>query len=97
MRELSALAREEHAMYLWKFYADKRDGVRRGCLAAADDVPWLRRRKFRKCSERLLGLTAEDLTPPNTFSAKDQDTREREFQEACVKLGRLFEDLANAA
>lgn len=97
LRDLGSKAREHHAMYLWKFYDDYRDAVRSACLAVEPDVPWIRKRKFRKLMERFLALGDADLNPPNTFSADDKETRKREFQKVCVNLQMLLNDLADLA
>lgn len=96
LRELGARAREHHAMYLWQFYDGCREDVRSACIAAESDVPWGRKRKFRKLVERFLSLEGGDLRPPSTFSANDKETRKREFQQVCVNLEKLLKDLADA-
>ncbi len=97
LRDLGAKAREQHAMYLWKFYDEHRDGIRSACLSVEDDVPWIRKRRFRKLVASFLEMDDSDLRPPSTISAKDKEGHKREFQQVCVALQKLLNDIADAA
>ena len=97
MRDLGTKAREQHAMYLWKFYRDYRDSVRSECIAISDDVPWLHKSKFRRLVDQFVGMDDSDLKPPNTFSSDDKETQKKEFQQVCVNLQKILNSIADAA
>ncbi len=84
-------------MHLWKFYREYRDEVRRICHAVESDVPFIKRRKFRKLVGRFLGLDDADLKPEHGLKTDDQETRKRKFQQVCVNLQNLLNDIADAA
>ena len=85
---------EEHAMYLWRVLERCAPIVRQRSIEIIDDVPFWKRRHFRRLCGEYLSLTGDQIAPkdhPDDATRKKQYTKPREAMKA------LLEDIANAA